>query len=237
VSVGFVPTMGALHVGHGSLVERSKRENDITVVSIFVNPTQFNCSSDYSNYPNTIESDLAQLEALGVDYVFLPTETTMYPDKKSFVVTVNNECSQQLEGCARPGHFNGVMTVVLKLLNIIDATRAYFGEKDYQQLSLVRSLVEAFFLSVEIIGCPTVRLPSKLPYSSRNARLSDEKKEQADKAAKIIHATTYETLEQSKAQLASLGIVVDYLSSIENRIFSAIKIGNIRLIDNFAIGE
>src|SRR5688572_11893793 len=138
-SIGFVPTMGALHRGHASLVERCRRENDIVVVSIFVNPSQFNDPRDLERYPRTLEADLALLEALKVDEVFMPSAADLYPDGYLFRVTAER-LTGEMEGVYRPGFFEGVMTVVLKLLNLVRADRAYFGEKDYQQLQIIRQM-------------------------------------------------------------------------------------------------
>src|SRR5262249_29466052 len=161
-----VPTMGALHEGHLSLVKRSRVENDRTLVSIFVNPTQFDDPADFDAYPRTVKRDLALLEAAGVDFVLLPGAGDMYVDGFRYRVS-EPEVSTILEGEHRPGHFGGMLTVVLKLLNIAAAERAYFGEKDWQQLSLVRGMADAFFLPTAIVACPTVRESTGLALSSR----------------------------------------------------------------------
>src|ERR1700677_3344315 len=148
-TLGFVPTMGALHEGHLSLVRRSKAENDRTLVSIFINPTQFDDANDFKNYPKTLPEDLKILEEAGVDYVLLPNEKEIYQDKYRFQVS-ESEVSQTLCGRFRPGHFQGVLTVVLKLLNIADSHRAYFGEKDFQQYLLIKEMADAFFLKPQI---------------------------------------------------------------------------------------
>jgi pantoate--beta-alanine ligase len=155
-SVGFVPTMGALHQGHLSLVERSLNETDYTMASIYVNPTQFDNPRDLANYPNSISVDQQLLQAAGVSAVFMPTYDTLYPDDYAYEVN-EKRFSKELCGANRPGHFTGVLTVVMKLLNLVKPQNAYFGEKDFQQLSLIKGMVEALFLETEIIGCPIVR--------------------------------------------------------------------------------
>lgn len=176
--VGLVPTMGALHEGHASLVRRSVAENPITVVSVFVNPTQFNDKNDLANYPRTLDADCRLLKSLQADVVFAPSVSEIYPepDVRQFsyppVDTV-------MEGARRPGHFNGVCQIVSKLFHIVRPARAYFGEKDYQQIAVVRAMVQALGLTVEICPCPIVREPSGLALSSRNTLLSPEEKLQA----------------------------------------------------------
>ena len=155
-TVGFVPTMGALHDGHGSLMRAARAENDFVVLSVYVNPTQFNDPKDLEKYPQTLDSDVALATRAGVDFVIAPTYAQMYPDGYHYRVT-ENELSRELCGAHRPGHFDGVLTVVMKLLNFVSPTRAYFGEKDYQQLTLIRGMVAAFFMPFEIVACPTVR--------------------------------------------------------------------------------
>ncbi len=169
--VGFVPTMGALHEGHFSLIRRSLRETDFTVVSIFVNPRQFNNPADLQNYPRPIEDDLRALEALGVDVAYTPDVTRMYPDEPVTIVRFG-EMADTMEGKFRPGHFDGVGLVVLKLLNQVIPQKAYFGKKDLQQYLLVRQMVKDFSIAVEVIGCEIIREASGLALSSRNMRLS-----------------------------------------------------------------
>lgn len=169
--VGFVPTMGALHEGHFSLIRRSLQETDFTVVSIFVNPRQFNNPADLQNYPRPIEDDLKALEALGVDVAYTPDVMRMYPDEPVTIVRFG-EMANSMEGKFRPGHFDGVGLVVLKLLNQVMPQRAYFGKKDLQQYLLVRQMVKDFSLAVEIVGCEIVRETTGLALSSRNMRLS-----------------------------------------------------------------
>jgi pantoate--beta-alanine ligase len=176
--IGFVPTMGALHAGHAKLIEISARENDATVVSIFLNPMQFGENEDYDAYPNTLEADLRVCENAGAEMVFIPRANEIYPDDFSTWVDMDG-LTDVLCGRSRPGHFRGVMTVVTKLLNIIKPDRAYFGEKDAQQLAVIRKLVRDLNMDVEIIGCPTVRDSDGLALSSRNAYLSPKEREAA----------------------------------------------------------
>lgn len=169
--IGFVPTMGSLHRGHVSLIRQAKAENDLTVCSIFVNPKQFNQSADYDAYPRNIEKDVALLEEEGCDIVFIPSETTMYPQPVDLSLNFGH-LESVLEGKYRPGHFNGVGIVVSKLLHMTQPDRVYFGQKDLQQVAVVRHLVDALSFPVEVITSPTVREPEGLAYSSRNVRLS-----------------------------------------------------------------
>lgn len=180
LSIGFVPTMGALHEGHCSLIQRSKQENDITVLSIFVNSTQFNEPDDYKNYPRNMESDLKLVEKFNVDYIFVPDEKEIYPEGNNIYFNTDHPLSKMFEGKHRPGHFNGVLTVVMKLFQLVRPTRAYFGEKDYQQYLLIKSMAENFFMPINICVCPTIREKSGLPLSSRNSRLSKDEKEPAE---------------------------------------------------------
>jgi len=229
-TIGFVPTMGNLHAGHASLLKRARQENEITVLSLFVNPTQFNDKNDYQRYPRTLDADLEWARQLGIDYVFSPQYEDLYPDNYHYQVNENN-ISQILEGEYRPGHFAGMLTVVLKLLSLVQATKAYFGEKDYQQLQLVRGLVEAFFLDTEIVGCDIIRESSGLPMSSRNNLLNSAEKNLAEKFANIfkeLKLPTHAVIQQ----LENAGIKVDYIQDYDNRRFAAVKVGNIRLIDN-----
>jgi pantoate--beta-alanine ligase len=174
-SVGFVPTMGALHAGHASLIERARRESGTVVVSIFVNPLQFDRPDDLTRYPRSLDTDLELCRRHGVDLVFAPTVSEMYPRPMEMAVDVGR-LADHLCGKYRPGHFKGVATVVLKLLEIVQADIAYFGEKDAQQLAVVRRLVTDFNVPVRIVGVPTVREPDGLALSSRNQRLSAEER-------------------------------------------------------------
>ncbi|HET6565877.1 MAG TPA: pantoate--beta-alanine ligase [Xanthomonadales bacterium] len=234
--LGFVPTMGALHRGHLSLVQRSLADNPVTVASIYVNPTQFNNPVDLEKYPRTEQQDLALLEDAGVDAVLYPAFDELYPDGYRYRV-VENELSLRFCGAHRPGHFDGVLSVVLKLLNIIAPRRAYFGEKDYQQLSLVRGMAEAFMLPVEIIGCPTVREPDGLAMSSRNLRLDPQQRALAPELYRIIN--TAGDCKTARDELARAGFKVDYVEDLADaqgvRRLAAASLGEIRLIDNVVI--
>ena len=231
-TIGLVPTMGALHKGHIALIRKSIRQNDITVVTIFVNPTQFNKKEDLEKYPNQIENDLKILEELKVDFLLNPEYRDIYPDNYKYKVVESN-FSQLLCGKFRPGHFDGVLTVVLKLLNIVKANRAYFGEKDYQQLELIKGMVKAFFIATKIISQPTVRTKEGLAFSSRNLRLSDDEKTLAIEFPKLLVSSL--SVDKIKSKLKSKGFKVEYIEQINNRRFGAVYLGNVRLIDNVKI--
>lgn len=177
-SIGFIPTMGALHEGHLSLIRRAKEENDIVIVSIFVNPTQFAQGEDYEKYPRDVELDKEKLEALAIDYLFLPDVNSLYPEGYSTYVVVEG-LSDKLCGIFRPGHFRGVATIVCKLFNIVKPLRAYFGQKDYQQSLIIRRMVEDLNFDIEIIVCPTVREQDGLAMSSRNLYLNEKERQSA----------------------------------------------------------
>jgi pantoate--beta-alanine ligase len=235
-SVGFVPTMGALHAGHGSLIERSVRENDHTVLSIYLNPTQFNNPKDLDCYPRTLERDLRLACRFGADVVITPGYEQMYPDGYRYQVD-ETEFSRELCGAHRPGHFTGVLTVVMKLLNIVRPTRAYFGEKDYQQYLLIRDLCEAFFMPVEIVPCETVREADGLAMSSRNENLDESGRASAALLSTLIRSGLDD---QTVADaLAGAGFDVDYIVSREGRRFAAASLEcgprTVRLIDNVAL--
>lgn len=235
-SLGFVATMGALHAGHASLIERSVAENEITVLSIFVNPTQFDDQSDLDGYPKTWKADVALAERLGVDHLIAPRASEMYPDDYRFQVH-ETRFSRQMEGAHRQGHFTGVLTVVLKLLNLVRPDRAYFGEKDYQQFSLIRDMCEALFLDCEIVPCPTVREPDGLALSSRNVRLSCSDRARAPRFARVL-ATAADDREAT-CRLADAGFEVDYVETHGGRRFGAVRVGSgdhaVRLIDNVEV--
>lgn len=233
-SLGFVATMGNLHAGHLSLVKQSQQDNHKTAVTLFVNPTQFNHPDDFTHYPRTVEADLAYLERAGVDYCLIPSQELMYADNYRYQLE-ETHASLTMEGKHRPGHFTGVLTVVLKLLNLIRPTRAYFGEKDYQQLSLIQGMVKAFMLDIEIKACPIIREPSGLAYSSRNSRLSLDGRKQAEAFAHIFHQAT--SCEEAIHLLKKIKIKLDYIEEHEHRRFAAVFIENIRLIDNFALDK
>jgi len=228
-AIGFVPTMGALHRGHMSLVERCRAENQIAVASIFVNPSQFNDPKDLERYPQTLECDLALLERAAVDDVLVPTSAEMYPHGYRLRVQPD-ERYRVMEGLYRPGFLEGVGTVVLKLLNLVRPQRAYFGEKDFQQLQLIRDLVEEFFVQCVIVPCPTVRAESGLAESSRNRLLSAEAKE---KAPLLFHAlSTAPSAVEARSILEHAGFKVDYVEEQWDRRFAAAFLDGIRLIDN-----
>lgn len=192
-SVGLVPTMGALHEGHASLVKKSVKDNDVTVVSVFVNPTQFNDPKDLSSYPRDIEADCKLLEEVGADYVFTPSVEEMYPtpDTRHFEFP---PISTVMEGAHRPGHFNGVCQVVSRLFYITRPDKAYFGEKDWQQIAVVKAMVRSLNLNVKIVECPIIRNTDGLARSSRNALLSADEREIAPNIFKALK----ESIEYSK---------------------------------------
>ncbi|MBR32432.1 MAG: pantoate--beta-alanine ligase [Spirochaetaceae bacterium] len=197
--VGLVPTMGFLHEGHLSLIRQSQQECDVTVVSIFVNPTQFNDPSDYENYPVDLEKDLNALEKEGVQFAFLPHAKEMYPANRLKVQMTIPELTGNLCGLHRPGHFDGVLLVVSKFFNIVQPHRAYFGLKDYQQFLVIRTMARALDFSVEVVGCETVREPDGLAMSSRNARLSEKAREHAALIPRALNLVQ-KTLQDRKAQ-------------------------------------
>jgi pantoate--beta-alanine ligase len=229
-SIGFVPTMGALHSGHVSLVERCRRENAMAVASIFVNPTQFDDPRDLERYPRTLDRDLALLERMRVDEVLTPAPLDMYPLGRRFRVEEEG-VTQIMEGTYRPGFFTGVMTVVLKLLNLVRADRAYFGEKDYQQFKVITDMTRDFFIPTQIVPCPTVREPSGLAESSRNALLSA----QGRKEASALFRALADPPQQARSELERRGFVVDYLEEHWGRRFVAARLEGVRLIDNVAL--
>ncbi len=231
-SVGFVPTMGALHRGHLSLVERAVEENEISAVSIFINPTQFNNPDDLKNYPATWEEDVTKLENAGVHYLLYPQYQEMYPDDFRYKV-METDYSGDLCGTARPGHFDGVLTIVMKLLQITKPSRAYFGEKDWQQYRLIKGMAEAFFLDTEIIPCPLIRENSGLAMSSRNKLLTPGELSKAPLFYKTLHSG--KSLKEMGSTLEENGFKVDYLKIREGRIFGAVFLGKARLIDNVPV--
>lgn len=230
--IGFVATMGCLHQGHASLIERSKRENDVTVLSIFINPIQFNEQKDFDQYPVTTEADLALASSLGVDYVFMPERSAMYPSAHTIIMKAEDELAYQLEGAHRPGHFDGVLSVVLKLLMLTFPRRAYFGEKDYQQYQLIKKMCEQYFLPCEIVPCPIVREPSGLAMSSRNTLLSLKSREIADRIAEIFLNNAGLDRSSVKDQIVKAGGKLEYLECVDDREYLAVRVGDIRLIDN-----
>lgn len=257
---GLVPTMGALHAGHVSLVERARRENDRVGVSIFINPAQFNDPQDLDKYPRTLEADLALLAQAGVDVVWTPTPDIVYPPHFQTVVHVQH-ITQTLEGAARPGHFQGVTTVVNKLLNVFQPTRAYFGQKDAQQLAVVTAMVHDLNINTEIVPCPTVRELDGLALSSRNMFLSPEDRSvaplfyQALLAARAVYNDGVNDAAVLKAIMTEMlkdepRITLDYLSVADpitlqeidgpfehGLVSGAIFLGTVRLIDNILLGR
>jgi pantoate--beta-alanine ligase len=256
-SIGVVPTMGALHAGHLSLVDRACAENDRVIVTLFVNPKQFNNPEDLAKYPRTEHSDAEKLTPHGADVLYVPDGTQMYPEGFATTISVAS-VSEGLCGGARPGHFDGVATVVTKLFLQCDADRAYFGEKDYQQLQVVTRLCEDLDLKIEIVGCPTIREEDGLAMSSRNLRLGPGPREIApviaqvlDDAARVISrgGQVAQALDNAKAALLSAGFdTIDYLelrsdpdlklmtrADRPGRLFLAAWLDGVRLIDNVPV--
>lgn len=231
-TLGFVPTMGALHEGHLSLITQAKKNHDRVLASIFVNPTQFNNPEDLEKYPRPLARDLAALSAIGCDYVIVPNENQIYSDQNRFKVSESSD-SQFLCGAYRPGHFEGVLTIMTKLLGLARAEACYMGEKDYQQLHLVQEMSKSFFLSTQIIGCPTVREPSGLAMSSRNERLSAEGREKAALLFKLLKSP--KQCDEIRDQLKAAGFEVEYCEERWGRRFIAAHIDGVRLIDNVKI--
>jgi pantoate--beta-alanine ligase len=231
---GFVPTMGALHAGHLALVHRSLAENPWTALSIFVNPTQFDRPDDLAQYPRRLRDDLARLETAGVDAVLLPVPEALYPDGYRYRVT-ESDLSRRLCGSHRPGHFDGVLTVVMKLLNLVRPAQAYFGEKDYQQLQLVRGMVDAFFMETRIVGCPTVREADGLALSSRNLRLDRDQRRIAPELHRVLRDARDPAA--ARRELEQAGFAVDYVEEFDGRRLAAARLGDVRLIDNIPLGD
>ncbi|OFZ28735.1 MAG: pantoate--beta-alanine ligase [Bdellovibrionales bacterium RIFCSPHIGHO2_01_FULL_40_29] len=232
VEIGFVPTMGALHQGHVSLLNRSIDENDFTVLSIFVNPTQFNDPTDFTKYPKTWDADMVLATAAGVNAIIAPTYNQLYPDNYRYKI-IEGEFSKKLCGAERIGHFDGVLTVVMKLLQIVRPHKAYFGEKDYQQFKLIHDMVQSFFMPIQVVPCPTLREASGLAMSSRNTRLSAEG---LKKAALIYQFISEEkTTVQAAQKLTDHGFQVEYLQDEGDRRFVAAFLEGVRLIDNVTI--
>lgn len=209
--VGLVPTMGALHAGHISLVKRCVAENDICVVSDFVNPTQFNDKHDLETYPRTLDADCALLEPVGCDYVFAPSVAEMYPEPDTRVFNLG-PVAEVMEGPRRPGHFNGVAQVVSKLFYIVEPDNAYFGEKDFQQIAVIREMVRLLNLPVHIVDCPIQREADGLALSSRNTRLTPEQRQKAPVIARTLKEST--TFVPAK----SVQEVIDYVVNTINQV-------------------
>ena len=258
--VGLVPTMGALHAGHASLVKRSVNENEVTVVSVFVNPTQFNDKNDLVKYPRTLDADCKLLEACGATYAFAPSVEEMYPepDTRQFSYA---PLDTVMEGAFRPGHFNGVCQIVSKLFEAVKPHRAYFGEKDFQQLAIIREMVRQMQFDFEIVGCPIVREEDGLALSSRNARLSAEERENALKISQTLFKsrtfaathTVGETLKFVEDAIAAVpGLRLEYFEIVDGNTLQKVDnwnqtsyvvgcitvfCGDVRLIDNIKYKE
>ncbi len=254
-SIGFFPTMGALHAGHLALAEQAKRENDLVVCSIFVNPIQFNNPEDLNKYPRTLETDLEQLRSIHCDAVFCPDEKEMYPGPETKVYDFGH-LDKVMEGRFRQGHFNGVAIVVKKLFDVVEPHRAYFGQKDYQQLQIIKALVKKEAMDVEVIPCATVREPDGLAMSSRNARLTSAQRQEAGKIYKVLNAAremypgqTVSTIEKWATQEinASPELETEYFQIVDaesllpagedfpnNELVACVAVyaGEVRLIDN-----
>ncbi|MGZ3746327.1 MAG: pantoate--beta-alanine ligase [Pseudobdellovibrionaceae bacterium] len=228
-TLGFVPTMGALHAGHESLLKRCREENEICVLSVFVNPTQFNDPKDFEKYPLTWDQDLALAEKNGVDVIFYPRPEEMYPDGYHYKIT-ETDFSKVLCGASRPGHFDGVLSVVMKLFHIVSPSKAYFGEKDFQQLTLIQGMVRAFFMDLIIVPVPTLREVDGLALSSRNTRLTLAERLQAPAIYKALK--TASSAGEATAMLVEQGFKVDYVADTRGRRFAAVFLGEVRLIDN-----
>ena len=213
LSVGLVPTMGALHAGHRSLVERARRENDVVFVSVFVNPTQFNNPDDLRTYPRTEEADCRLLEEAGVDYAFIPTASEIYPEPDDRIFDLG-EVATVMEGAMRPGHFNGVAQIVSRLFGWVRPTRAYFGEKDFQQIAVIRRMASICnFDDIDIVACPIVREEDGLALSSRNVRLTPENRKVAPEIHRaLVDSLTY-ALEHTPAE--TIKYVTDRLNAFE----------------------
>ncbi|MDH3752636.1 MAG: pantoate--beta-alanine ligase [Acidimicrobiia bacterium] len=256
--IGFVPTMGFLHAGHRSLIERSVAQTDFTVVSVFVNPLQFAPTEDFSSYPRDLVADVSVIRDAGADLVFVPSVAEMYPEPITSVVRVQ-DVSSGLESISRPTHFEGVSTVVAKLFNIIGPCRAFFGEKDYQQLAIITRMAADLSFPVTVVGCPTVREPDGLAMSSRNAYLSGPEREAATvlnralvagrsviadgersptaveaTLAEVIDAEPLATRDYVAVRSADLAVIDEIAGPV--RLLVAAEVGPARLIDNCAAG-
>ena len=257
-TIGFVPTMGALHQGHISLVERARAECDTVVVSVFVNPTQFNDKTDLKNYPRTPEADAAMLEAAGVDYVLFPSVEEIYPEPDTRIFDFG-QVDKVMEGATRPGHFNGVAQVVSRLFAIVEPDKAYFGEKDFQQIAVIRAMMAQLGLTLEVVDCPIIRDTDGLALSSRNTLLTTEHRAAAPHIYEVLSAATAKLDQMTPQQLTECVVsevesnpllkviyfqAVDALSlqQVENWTDSqriqgciAVQAGQIRLIDNIKL--
>lgn len=257
-TIGFVPTMGALHEGHLSLIRRSKDENDVTIVSIFVNPIQFGPKEDFEKYPRDTEGDIKKLDALKTDILFLPNDKEMYPELFSTSINIGH-IGEILCGISRPGHFNGVATVVTKLFNIVMPDKAYFGQKDFQQTVVIKKLVKELNFDIDVVVCPTVREPDGLAMSSRNSYLNKEER----KAAVVLYRALKHGEELIRRRLDDVSYIkremeaviksepkanIEYVEIVDVQslkeikkikkpvaICLAVKIGKTRLIDNLIV--
>ena len=231
-SIGLVPTMGALHAGHISLVERCVRENDVCVVSVFVNPTQFNDKHDLETYPRTLEADCALLEAAGCHYVFAPSVEEMYPEPDTRVFNLGR-VAEVMEGAMRPGHFNGVAQVVSKLFYIVEPDNAYFGEKDFQQIAVIRAMVKQLNIPVKINACPIKREADGLALSSRNTRLTPELRQKAPLIARTLKEST--TFAPGKSVQEVIDFVVNTINAdpdMRVEYYEIVDGNTLELIDN-----
>lgn len=259
-TIGFVPTMGALHEGHLSMMRRSVEENDITVISVFVNPLQFGPNEDFDAYPRQIDQDVALVEAINVDYVFHPAVEEMYPNELSVTLKVGR-LAEVLEGAQRPGHFDGVVTVVNKLFNIVSPNKAYFGKKDAQQFAIVEKMVEDFNHPIQIVGIDIVREEDGLARSSRNVYLTDDERQEAVHLSKSLEIAQTLYKQGERRSHIIVGEIKTYLSEhtsghidevaiysypdlevateIQGQIFIslAVKFSKARLIDNIILGS
>lgn len=205
LKIGFIPTMGALHSGHISLIHASKRENDVTICSVFVNPTQFNEPADFQKYPRQVEADLKKLEEAGCDVAFTPNVNQIYPVPDTTIYELG-DVANKIEGKQRPGHFNGVASVVKRFLELVQPHNAYFGLKDYQQYLVIRNLAERYNLDVNIVGCPIVREESGLAKSSRNQLLSDDGKRIASDIIKSLELVKNIASKHDASELERIGL-------------------------------
>ena len=259
-SIGFVPTMGALHQGHASLVRRAVAENDIAVVSVFVNPTQFNDKNDLKNYPRDLQADCELLESIGTTYVFAREVEEMYPEPETRVFSFA-PLDTVMEGGCRPGHFNGVAQIVSKLFYAVEADKAYFGEKDFQQLAIIREMVRTLQIPIEIIGCPIVRESDGLALSSRNMLLTAEERNRALTISRTLFASLEYAMSHTLAETKSFvedvintteGLKLEYYQIVDGNTLQeianwddsdyvvgciALFCGKIRLIDNIKYKE
>ena len=226
-SVGLVPTMGALHAGHASLVERSVKENDVTVVSIFLNPTQFNDKKDLERYPRTLEADCELLEKCGAQVVFAPSVDEVYPEPDTRVFSYP-PTDAVMEGAFRPGHFNGVCQIVSKLFDYVEPDRASFGEKDYQQICVIRRMVEDLKMDINIVACPVIREESGLARSSRNTLLSDDERQLA--------AHIYRVLSESRKKQMSVAETHDFVVS-EIDAIEGLKVQYFSIVDGLTLAD